>query len=269
MSLDDVLGRLRRQDRIDGLMVVGSAARDELGPASDYDLVLVFDELAVQADIGSTVIDGRDTDLRFLTVEELDEFVGSDGPIDPYSGNGRAFLRMGDGKIELDRHGLLEKAKEKVGSGVELKLFDDHQKYSRWWMVNYFLRIAKRLNRSDDPVYAGAVDLQLMGMLDYLMLDYFNFRDILWKGEKDAVRYWAEHDPEYLDLFTRCSHEPDRNEKLRRYEELAKLTGRPMGDVWAEGATSLHVRQQEGATPDIASSVEEALDFWDGLVGDP
>ena len=45
--------------------------------------------------------------------------------------------------------------------------------------MNMFLRIAERLDRSDDPVYIQAVDMHVNGILDYLMIDYFNFRELL------------------------------------------------------------------------------------------
>ena len=55
MSLDELMVRLRRRDSVDGIMVVGSSAHEELTPASDYDLVIVMSELAAPIDMGHTM----------------------------------------------------------------------------------------------------------------------------------------------------------------------------------------------------------------------
>ena len=227
MKLEEVLARLRNSDQIDGLMIIGSAARNELTLSSDYDLVILFPDLPVPIDIGQTFIDKRVTDLNFITVEEVDRFLETEEPISPYTTNGRILLRMGDGRIELDRSDRLKRAREKVLGGAEVKLFTEQEKHSRWWMMNLFLRIDKRLSVSNDSVNVDAVDLMLNGMLDYLMVDYFNFRDLLWKGEKEAIRYWTIEDPGYLGSFMECLKEGDTRRKLDLYETVGRGNGRP------------------------------------------
>ena len=266
-TLDEVLRRLAAQPVVDGLMVVGSAARGELQSASDYDLVVLVSDMPVPVDMGVTVIDQRNTDLIFITTAELDSIIDSDEPVNPYTFLGRAFLRMADGRIEFDRSGRVRDAQRKLAKDVTLQLLDDETKYLRWWLMNMFLRVARRMVQSDDPVYAQAAQLHLMGMLDYAMTDYFNFRDLLWRGEKDAVRYWAENDPDVLRLFVECLEQPDAGRKLRLYEELAAVTASPVGGVWEADCTSLHVQNDGNATTlDIPEMTRRALDFWDDLV---
>ena len=119
MTLQELIERLRSRDHIDGIVVIGSAARDELEPASDYDLVILLSAMPVPIDIGITQGEHRPADLTFMTVEEMDELLETDKPINPYTTNGRAFLRMGDGKIELDRSGPPRSCSTKgVGRGA-------------------------------------------------------------------------------------------------------------------------------------------------------
>ena len=40
LDADQVIARLSRRDVLDGLLIIGSASKDELTPASDYDLVV-------------------------------------------------------------------------------------------------------------------------------------------------------------------------------------------------------------------------------------
>lgn len=109
-TLREVISRLRRRDQVDGLMVIGSAARDELGPTSDYDLVILMSRMPVPVEFGQTYIDGRLTDLKLLAVQDIDKLIATEGRINPYSSDSSAFLRMGDGRIELDRSGRLKRA---------------------------------------------------------------------------------------------------------------------------------------------------------------
>ena len=266
MTLDDVIQRLRHRDEIDGLMIVGSAARNEVGPTSDYDLFILMSTMPVPIEMGQTYVDGRITDLKFLMVEEMDKLIAAEEPINPYTGNGRAFLRMGDGRIELDRSGRLERAQQKVLAGVPLRLFTEQEKYSRWYWMNGFLRLTQRLVVSDDPLVTQAAELMLMGQLDFLMTDYFNFRDLLFKGEKEAIKYWSSQDPSFLRSFMECLREPDPSRKLALYEELTAIAAAPVGDIWKQRHTVMSIRLDPESESDIGADTERALDFWDRLV---
>ncbi len=267
MPLDELIVRLRRREAIDGIMVIGSTARDEMTPASDYDLVIIASDMAALIDMGHTVVDDRHTDLRFLSVQELNDMIESDRPVNPYTSNGTTLLRMGDGRIKKDESGCLGRAREKVLGGVELELLNDRQRYDRWWFTNLFLRIARRLDLSDDPVYVQAVDMNVNGMLDYLKVDYFNFRGLLWKGEKDAVRYWASHDPGFLHLFMQCIKETETSRRVTLLEMLCVLASKPFGPIWGDDQTAMHVRTDGDSTLDVPLSTETALGMWDDMVG--
>lgn len=266
MPLDELIVRLRRRDTIDGIMVIGSTARDELTPASDYDLAIVGSDMAALVDMGHTIVDGRHTDLRFLTVQEMNDMIESKRPVNPYTSNGSTLLRMGDGQIEKDGSGCLGRARQKVLDGVELELLNDHQRYDRWWFINMFLRIAGRLDRSDDPVDHQAAELYVNGVLDSLMVDYFNFRDLLWKGEKEAIRYWTFHDPGFLHLFMQCLKETETSSRVALLKTLCSLASKPFGPIWGDDHTAMHIRTDGNPTLDVALSTETALDFWDALV---
>ena len=267
MPLGELIVRLSRREAVDGIMVIGSMARDQLTPASDYDLVIVASDMAALVDMGHTIVDGRHTDLRFLAVRELNYMIEFDGPVNPYTSNGSTLLRMGDGRIEKDESGFLGRARQKVLNEVDLVLLDDRQRYDRWWFMNMFLRIAGRLDRSDDPIYVQAADMHVNGILDHLMIDYFNFRGLLWKGEKDAVRHWGSQDPGFLHLFMQCLKETDTSRRVALLKPLCALASNPFGAIWGDDQTAMHARTDGDSAPDVAQSTETALDMWDALVG--
>jgi predicted nucleotidyltransferase len=125
MSLDTILDRLSEHEEIDGLMVIGSAARDEVTPSSDYDLVILLSRIPVTLGIDHTYIANRMTDLNFMTVDDMDQLLESEDPIDPYTPHGRAFLRMGDGNITLDRSGRLGRSREIVNGRTKVRLLTE------------------------------------------------------------------------------------------------------------------------------------------------
>ena len=267
MSLEAVIDRLRRRDEVDGVMIVGSAARDEVGPTSDYDLFILMAEMSVPIERGQTYVDGRVTDLKFMMVEDVDKFIEADEPVSPYTGDGRAFLRMGDGKIELDRSGRLKRAQDKVLAGVQWQRLSEQQNHSRWMSMNGFLRLSGRLVASDDPEVVDAALMMINGQLDYLMTDYFNLRDLMFKGEKEAVKYWASCDPAYHRAYMDCLREVDPLRKQALLEEVAAIAAAPRGDLWKEGDTVMHLKLEGVSESDIAGETETAFEFWDRLIG--
>ena len=49
------------------------------------DLAIVASDMAALVDMGHTVVDGRHTDLRFLSVQELNDMIESEKPVNPYT----------------------------------------------------------------------------------------------------------------------------------------------------------------------------------------
>ena len=109
-------------------------------------------------------------------------------------------------------------------------------------------------------MYLTAADLRigLYGASD-LLFNYFAIRRLEWSGEKNAVRYLMEYDPDYLDLFLEFIRVGDRDRKVALYVELAALTVAPVGDLWPEGVTVLAIEPQ-------ATSPERLANFWEELV---
>ena len=88
----------------------------------------------------------------------------------------------------------------------------------------------------------------------------------MWKGEKEAIKYWTSEDPAYLDAFMASVREPDPRRKLARYEELAAIAAAPFGGLWADGHTAMNIRLDPESESDIGADTQIALDFWDRLV---
>ena len=262
-TLNEVTNRLSRHPAVDGLIVVGSASRGELNPASDYDLVVILSTMAVPLRVGVTSIDGRRADVVFCRTARVEEFLAAVEPLDFGSWTGRLVGWLREGNVVFDRDGRVKQAQEKASGGDWLLPTGTASGLSAWIGVNYNLQVARRYLTSDDPLYLATADVRIMlyGPSD-LFFNYFEARRLRWSGEKAAIQYLQQHDPAYLSLFNQFLSEPDRQAKFKLYEELAALTVAPVGELWAEDDAIMMV-DAEAVTPEME---EGALDFWESLL---
>ncbi|MCE7989429.1 MAG: hypothetical protein DYG89_50400 [Caldilinea sp. CFX5] len=242
LALEEVIARLSQQAAVDGLVVVGSAAQEQLTPASDYDLVLILAAMPVPLHVGVTYIDGRFTDLLFHTVDQVEQILAATTPVDFWDWTGRLIDWLQTGNVVFDRHGKIGQAQAKVKSGVWLQTNNDQATYGAWQSINYNLQVVRRYLAADDPAYLAAADIRMMlfGPQD-LFFTYFTVRGLPPDNEKKVIQYLQSHDPEYLWLFNRFLTEQDRHVKYQLYEELAALTLAPVGGLWPTGETILNL----------------------------
>jgi len=265
LTFDQVIARLSKQDVVDGVIIIGSACEDNLTPASDYDLVLVLSEMPVQIQVGLTYIDGHLADLIFLSVAQIDQVLELDASIDGDTWLGRIVRWFLAGRIAFDRSGKLRKAQKKVQSGEWLQEMNKHGGYGAWFKINYNLSQTKRLLSSSDPTYLKTADLRmaLYGPSD-LVFGYWELHRLRWEGDKAAIRYLSNHDPDFLNLLQQFLVETKREIKFDLYERLAASATVPMGGIWPDGATALTF-DLESVTPEI---IERGLRFVEELVFD-
>jgi predicted nucleotidyltransferase len=263
-SLSEIVSRLSRHPAVDALLLAGSASRNELNPASDYDLVVVLSTMPIPLHVGVTMIDHRFADVIFHTTQQTEAFLAASEPLDFWSWTGRLVGWLEQGQIVFDRKGYVEKAQQKAQGGKWVKPSGTETGVKAWNGVNYNLQVVRRYLSSDDPLYWETADLKMMiyGPAD-LFFNYFEVRRLQWQGEKAAINYLHRHDPGYLTLFHQFLREHDRRAKFALYEELAKQTVAPVGQLWQAAETIIMVDAEE-VTPEMEG---EALDFWAELIG--
>jgi len=263
LTFDEVITRLAQQGMIDGLIVVGSAAQEQLTAVSDYDLVIILSTMPVPLHVGMTYIDGRFADLIFHTTDQIEQILVATTPFAFWDWVGRLVGWLATGKVVFDRQGQLGQAQAKVQSGAWLQPISDRAAYNAWQSINYNLQVVRRYLASADPTYLLAADMRMLlfGPQD-LFFNYFAVRGLPPDSEKNSIRYLQVHDPAYLTLFQRFLLETDRQAKFHYYEQVAMMTLAPVGGLWRTGETIMNIDAQV-VTPAMETS---ALDFWEGLV---
>jgi hypothetical protein len=263
LSLSQVVARLAENDRVDGVLTIGTTSGEGLTPASDYDIVIVLPEMPDGLEpYGVTHIAGRFTDLLFVTGQQLDEILALSAPIDSHAWLGRIIRWFENGRIAFDRYGQLHAVRHKVqAASYLLPLADDGR--AGWWRVNYNLAQTRRMLTANDPVYRVAAELRiaLYGPTD-LLFNYFDIRNLPWTGDKDAVRYLLSNDPDYLAGFRQFIAEADPERRFALYEDLAKRTIAPVGELWGASVTALAFHHTGAAD----HPTDQAERFWDRLI---
>jgi hypothetical protein len=262
LPLAEVIARLARHDAVDGLLLIGSTGREQLNPASDYDLVLVLNRAPLPLRVALTYIDGRLADIIFVDAGELPAL--RDGPAagGPVVWGEAALGRwLRGGTIVYDRTGELAAAQAAALARPPEEPAEGDL-FSAWFSINYNLRQNLRMAASSDNTYLTALDLRLLYCLSDCWWHYFLLRGLPERGEKAQVRYLQAHDPEFLALFRQCLTEGDRDRRFALYQRLAGLTVAPAGGLWADDATSV-LPETGGAWQ--ADAPARGLQFWEEL----
>jgi len=232
-DLEQVIHHLGAHERIVGLLAIGSLVNNALTAASDYDLVIVLEDIVPLWYVGVTTIGGRFTDLLFVSsdalrqIQELGSPLGDTHELAPII---RWFER---GAILLDRTGQLEGIQQHVRQSEISGSVSDAGAHGAWFATNYNLAVVDRLAQSPDPHYQSVADIRMAvyGHSD-LWFNYFAIRQIEWDGDKAAWRYLREHDPDYLSCYCDFISTTIRADKLGCYRRTATRATAPLGGLW-------------------------------------
>ncbi|HEY1011521.1 MAG TPA: hypothetical protein VGE07_02375 [Herpetosiphonaceae bacterium] len=264
-SLEEFTRSLAAQPDADGLLIMGSGGAGALGPASDYDLLIVLADPPAGLQMFQTALGGRMAEAYLLSTARLRAIAAADPADAPAAGFEFALYSwLERGSVAFDRHGLLAAVQRRLREADWFRPPPEAARYQAWFGVNYNLAHTKRMAASPDPIYQADVDVRLHYTTFFMFCDYFVLRGLPLRGSKAGMRWLAEHDPAYLALFEAMLRAPDRGRKLELYEQLAALTVAPFGQLWAGAET---VAQFEPGIVVEPAALDEALALWRRLSG--
>lgn len=265
LALEEVIRRLTASPAVDGIAEFGSRSADQASVWSDYDLLVLVRAIPAAVFQMITTINGRIADVVLVDVDTADSVVAADTPPPPQSFAALFAQKMRTAHIIYDASDRLHKVQELVTSeawaGKARQGLVNPDVYAAWFWLSFGLMQLERMGSADDPVYETAVDMMLSACLPGTWKTYFEYRAIPWQGEKAAVRYWQEHDAEYLAAVRKCLASSSREQKLARYRDLVELTLGPMARKLGHGETAVILQGRNEREGILA-----VLAYWEALL---
>lgn len=266
--LDDVLGRISAHPLVDGILLVGSTGSEALAPDSDYDLLVVLSGLPAPLRIVNTWVDHRLTEAYITTTAAIERILNTSMPLPDGSEEAGILRWLREGHIAHDRRGILHTACEKAPTLQEPALPGDREIHEAWRKIGYNLAQMRRYLAAGDDISRLTVDMRLLYSVDEVKMHYFTVRKLAWRGEKAAIRYWSEHDPDFLALLRDYFGAADQHARVDLYASLAESALAPVGQPWQFGETIVSVGAGWGTGGEaIVGTEAEALALWEDIAG--
>jgi hypothetical protein len=262
MSIEVVIGRLKKHPAVDAIILHGSAA-EGIGPGKDYDLVVFLSRVYAPIRHIVTTIDNRLADVVPTSSSILDRIAEGKGPTRSNYWDGGGLTRwLAEGTNMFDRRGALASAQKVIQKQRTPAAPTEQQIHSGWFSLHYeLLHIRRRLESSDEIALVQA-DFRLAYAIDQTHRNYFLTRQLPWRGSKGALEYLRRSDPKYYALLIECLNERNRRSRLELLEQLAEVALEPLGASWAPNETS--VEFETGANVN-AELIGECVRLWGEL----
>ncbi len=242
VELQEIVAKLGHNPQIEGVLLIGSLTTATFNAASDYDIVLFLQAMPAQWYVGVTTINGRFTDLLFVSANLLQDVLSCPPDIAVPPELAPVVRWIAQGAILLDRNQQLQTAQGYVQTALPPPSIDANAAYQAWFGTNYNLAVIRRLAMVADSRYQTTAEIRMAvyGHAD-LWFNYFMIRRIPWEGDKAALQYLHDHDPAYLAHYQAFIRATDQRAKFAHYTAAAQHATEPLGGLWAEHETVINI----------------------------
>ncbi|MEX0918739.1 MAG: hypothetical protein WDZ85_02110 [Candidatus Paceibacterota bacterium] len=221
-SLTKLVEKLKSSSRVRGIFTTGTTA-SQLNPSSDIDLIVLLDKNDEDLKSVYTTVEGRFADIFFFDVDFIHKLqTKQEVSANDFEGMFAEWLMKG--KIEYDPDNLLTMFRNKIVQNPLSQNILKTEKTNFWLKINYNFIANSRYYQAPDSLYHKALEFRLLYSVMELTTAYFAFRDIPWRGEKMAVRYFEQNDPEFLSIFQKYIQSSNLEEKMKHYQDLFAKT---------------------------------------------
>lgn len=222
LSLKELLDNLKSSPRVRGIFLTGTTATT-LNSASDIDIVVLLDKNTEELKSIYTTIDNRFSDVFFFDLDFLAE-LNNATEVSANNFDGMFLNWLINGKVEYDPDNLLLPLKIKATETPALQKVHESEKRDFWIKINYNFIANLRYFNATDELYHKALEIRLLYSVVELITAYFSLREIAWRGEKVALKFFEENDTNYLATFEAYSKSNSLFEKMDNYQKLFFLT---------------------------------------------
>lgn len=242
-QLENIIKKLENKHQVDAVFLTGSYGPDNK-PYSDIDLVIILDENKEKINSLYTWIDNKFADIFFFDHADLNRIENAD--ILSANGMDAIFLTwLNKAVISFDKSGKLSTLKTKIDDLNKKVKILENEKRSFCHRINYNFIANKRYFESNDVVYHEALELRLLYSVSEIISGYFEFRDIPWRGEKNAIKYFKENDENFYKSFLNYTKAVKIGDKFKFYTEMFFVVFAGVHERWSIGDLLLQGKNQD------------------------
>lgn len=217
-SLDKIIEKLKSNRDADSVFMTGSNHNNEAKIYSDIDLVVILKENKDELYCMYEWIDGIFAEIFFFDLADLKRIASND-KIDSESFDAILLDWIKKSNIYFDKSGVLTELKSKT-SDINTSHQSDKSKKGFWQRINHNYIVDKRYFDSGEPLYHEALEIKLFYSMEQVICAYFAFRDIPWRGEKNAVLYLKDNAPDFYKLFQNYTSATSLNVRFQAYLQM-------------------------------------------------
>ncbi len=222
IALQDLIDELALSSRVKGIFTTGTTATG-LTTSSDIDLVVILDKNSEEIKSAYTMIEERFADIFFFDSDFVTKCKNMERiPANAFEGMFITWLAKG--KIYKDDTGVLFELKEDARAKMDGFIIPDEEKQDSWFKINYSFIANTRYFNAENDLYHKALELRLLYSISELIVAYFTFRNIPWRGEKSAIAYLEEHDTRTYECFTNFLESSSLEKRFNAYQDLFHRT---------------------------------------------
>ncbi len=258
-TLNTLIESLKLEEDVDALFIAGSQGEGNHEPYSDIDIVVIFKENTQKLRSLFQWIDNKPADIYFFDHVDLKNLQNVDripaNKIDAVLINW-----LEKNTIEFDKSGLLTELKTHIEElkkkffvpEAEMKLFE--QKINIGYITN------RRYFESNNPIYHEALETKLLQDIYNVLIGYFEFRNIPWRGEKFALKYLKNNDLTFYNQYMKAVAAGSLKDKFDLYSRVVTSVFNSNHALWSKDKIAPSLKEN------ISKDQEEnIIEYWKGI----
>ena len=222
LRISELIERLQSNSEVVGLVRYGSRTLHDTTPGGDLDLFVVVRSREPQLESIHFDWDGLPVDLGLRTLEDLDRE-------EPVSWVDQLLV---SGDVIYDQTGRLRSRVESAAKRWECsrELPENEIALCRFYQQHVLNKVDGRL--TEDPTFS---QMLLSINICWLMHIYFKVRALIFPGERAALRWFRENDPEVSSRIASFFATNDIHTRFGISVELTETVLEPIGGPWQPG----------------------------------
>jgi len=221
-NLENLVAKLKNNSKVISIIEYGNRSFYNSSGNGDYDIFVIVEERLYSIESLHFYINDIPVDLNIRTIEDLKK----EEPlsfIDSSIFKGRIIYDKNDVVHKLKRESK-QKWKEKEDKFTEYDIA-----FERFSKKHVLDKVQRRLD--SDPILCN---LLLNTNIYWLLQSYFKFNNLIYPGEKKAISYIKENDPDIYKRLKEFYQKNDLEEKLCITEKMTDLVLKNIGGLWKQ-----------------------------------